>query len=118
MKKTAKLISFVLIGFGLSCSYELEKGEAPKDLIPQDTFTMVLQDVMILESYYKHQRHNVTAYAKELPKAIKPIFKKYNIDSTRYVQSMDYYAAHQEKLIEIYDQIQDSITLNTVEFEQ
>lgn len=105
-----------LLFFG-ACSYQLEKKEAPDDLIPQDTFTMVLQEVMIVESYIKHQQNNVNAYSESLPKAILPIFEKYNIDSTRYSNSMDYYSSRQKKLIEIYSQIQDSLTLNTVDYE-
>src|SRR5690554_6968757 len=42
-----------------NCSYELENVEAPDNLIPIDTFTLVLQDVMIVESYYKSQEANV-----------------------------------------------------------
>lgn len=113
-------VRLLFLGFALllgnACSYELEKKEAPKDLIPQDTFTMVLQEVMVVESYFKHQQHNVSAYHESLPKAINPIFEKYNVDSARYSSSMDYYAAHQEKLIKIYNQIQDSLVLETADY--
>lgn len=118
MSNLKTLLAVSLILFFGACSYQLDKKEAPDDLIPQDSFTMVLHEVMIIESYYKHQQNNVSLYSEELPKAIQPIFEKYNIDSARYSSSMDYYASHQKKLIEIYSQIQDSITLNTVEYEQ
>lgn len=117
-----KKLGFIFVGSILTflgaCSYQLDKKEAPENLIPQDTFTMVLQEVMIVESYFKHQQNNVNAYTETLPKAMSPIFKKYNIDSLRYASSMDYYASHQKKLIEIYSQIQDSLILNTVEYDQ
>lgn len=117
-----KKLRYFLLGSTLlllsACSYQLDKKEAPEDLIPQDTFTMVLQEVMIVESYVKHQQNNVRAYAESLPKAIAPILNKYNVDSTRYSNSMEYYASHQKKLIEIYSQIQDSLTLTTAEYDQ
>lgn len=100
---------FLVLG---ACSYELDKKGAPNDLIPKDTFTMVLQEVMIVESYFKHQQRNVNDFSQTLPKAINPIFKKYNVDSIRYSHSMEYYSTHQKKFIEIYIQIQDSVTLN------
>lgn len=118
MRNLTSLCVFTAILFLGACSYQLDKKGAPDDLIPQDTFTMVLHDVMIVESYYKHQQNNVSLYSEEFPDAIQPIFDKYNVDSARYSNSMDYYAAHQKKLIEIYSQIQDSLTLNTVEYEQ
>ncbi|WP_107039604.1 DUF4296 domain-containing protein [Brumimicrobium mesophilum] len=114
-----KNLKYLLIGslvllFG-ACSYQLDKKEAPKDLIPQDTFTMILHEVMIVESYFKHQQNNANLYSESLPRAIDPIFKKYNVDSMRYIHSMDYYAMQHGKLIEIYGQIQDSLILNTAD---
>ncbi len=101
-----------------ACNYQFAKKDKPDDLIPQDTFTLVLQDVMVVESYFKHQQNNVHSYSESLPEAIKPIFKKYNVDSTRFSNSMEYYASRQKKLIEIYSQIQDSLTLHSVEYGQ
>ena len=101
-----------------NCSYELENVEAPDNLIPIDTFTLVLQDVMIVESYYKSQEANVNTFYETLPTAMHPIFEKYNIDSLRYVESMNYYTTQQEVLIKIYNEIQDSLTLNTPDYIQ
>jgi hypothetical protein len=98
-----------------SCSYQLEKNEIPDNLIPKDTFTLVLHDVMIVESYYKSQQANVNSYYKTLPAAIHPIFKKYNVDSIRYVESMNYYTTQQDILVDMYNQIQDSITLKSAD---
>ncbi|PWH85756.1 DUF4296 domain-containing protein [Brumimicrobium oceani] len=117
MKKLMYLLMgsiYLLLG---ACSYQFDKQSAPDDLIPKDTFTLLLHEVMIVESYFKHQQSNVKAYSESLPEAILPIFEKYNVDSSRYASSMNYYSSRQEELIEIYSQIQDSLTLNTVEFE-
>jgi len=115
MKNLKYLLIGSLVLLSGACSYQLEKNEAPRDLIPQDTFTMVLNEVMIVESYFKHQQNNANLYSESLPKAIEPIFKKYNIDSLRYLHSMNYYAMQHEQLIEIYGQIQDSLILNTAD---
>lgn len=99
------------------CTYKLESSVAPNNLIPKDTFTMVLHDVMIVESYYKMKNPDINSFYKTLPTAIDTIFKKYNIDSLRYNNSMDYYTSRQDLLLEIYTNIQDSLTLNTARFE-
>ncbi len=97
---------------------QLEKVEAPDHLIPKDTFTLVLEEVMVIESYFKSQEANVNSFYKSLPAAMHPIFDKYNIDSVRFVASMNYYTTQQEELIKIYNEIQDSLTLNAPDLTQ
>jgi len=116
MNNLKYLMLALIVSFLGACSYQLEEKEAPKNLIPQDTFTMLLGEIMIVESYFKHQQNNVNAYADSLPKAMKPIFEKYKVDSARYLSSMDYYTSHQSKLIEIYSQIQDSLTIKSADY--
>ncbi|PKR79916.1 hypothetical protein CW751_12600 [Brumimicrobium salinarum] len=114
--KRIRLALFISGGILLSnCSYQLESNQPPSDLIPKDSFKLILTDIMIVESFYKSQHVNVADFSKVLPKAIQPIFEQYNIDSTRYVNSMNYYTTQQEVLKGIYEEIQDSITLNTVD---
>src|SRR5690554_2606383 len=87
--KVSKIIFVSLFLFlHTNCSYELEQAEIPDNLILKDTFTMVLHDVMIIESYFKSQQSNVALFYQTLPAAIHPIFEKYKIDSLRYIESM------------------------------
>lgn len=110
-----RIILFLFIPLLLSnCSYELDKTEVPKDLIPKDTFTLILKDMMVLESYYNTQELDFITLQKSLNKAVNPLLDKYNIDSTRYATSMDYYGRQQDKLSDIYNTIQDSLTLEAV----
>lgn len=107
----------LLLLLGSRCTYKLEGATAPKDLIPKDTFTMVLHDIMIVEAYYKMNNPEVRSFYKTLPPAMDSIFNKYNVDSLRYAESMDYYSSEQKELLEIYNSIQDSLILNTAKFE-
>ena len=111
-------IAFVLLAFFSSCSYELEFVEEPKDLIPKDTFELVLEDMMLLEAYIKTQKSNVHEYYKSMPKSAELIFDKYNVDSSQYISSMDYYAQKQEVLLEMYTNIQDRVVIEAVEVEE
>lgn len=103
-----------MIFFNLGCSYELSEVEPPVDLIERDSFQLILTEIMLLEGYVKTKHSNVADFYLIMQQSAEPIFDKYNIDSSRYSRSMDYYAHHQEELIEMYKSIQDSITLWSV----
>jgi hypothetical protein len=111
-------IALLILTVFSSCSYELEFVEEPDDLIPKDTFELVLEDMMLLEAYIKTQKSNVHEYYKSMPKSAELIFEKHNIDSTRYISSMDYYSHKQEVLLEMYSNIQDRVVIEAVEVEE
>lgn len=118
MKQIQYFIVCLLLVVFSSCSYELEFVEEPKDLIPKDTFELVLEDMMLLEAYVKTQKSNVHEYYKSLPKSAELLFNKYEIDSARYIRSMDYYTQKQEILLEMYNNIQDRVVIEAVEVEE
>lgn len=107
------LLIFGIIIHG-SCSYELEEVAPPDDLIPRDTFQLVLLDMMLLEGFVKTKHNNVHDFYQIMMKSAEPIFENYAIDSTRYASSMEYYSHHQEILTEMYEVVQDSVTLWSV----
>ena len=96
-----------------SCTHELEIIEKPVDLIPQDSMEIVLHEMMLVEAYTRVQHQNVHEFYKVMRRSGNKVLEKYNIDSLRYERSMDYYARKQESLIEIYEKIQDSVSLIT-----
>lgn len=110
-KYSLLFISSSILG---SCSYQLDEVAPPNDLIPQDSFQMVLLDMMLLEGYVKTKHNNVHDFYQIILKSADPIFDKYEIDSSRYARSMDYYSHHQSVLKEMYEVVQDSITLWSV----
>jgi len=118
MNRFYSLFLLIFCAFFTSCSYQLEGTEAPDNLIPKDTFTLVLQDMMVVESYIKQQQNNVNKYYKSIPLVVDSVFYKYNIDSSRFTQSMDYYSSEQEELIDVYNTIQDSITLEEASYDE
>lgn len=97
-----------------SCSNTLEDIEVPHDLIPIDTMEMVLLDVMQMEAHMKSVSNNVHDFYQIMLESSRPIFERYNVDSSRYAVSMDYYARKQEELKSLYERIQDTVTLRAV----
>ncbi|MBW7868011.1 MAG: DUF4296 domain-containing protein [Brumimicrobium sp.] len=113
-----RIVFFLLSVFSFAgCSYQIDNTDIPKDLIPEDSFRIILYDMMVVEAYYQSLNEtNINQYA-QLPYVMDTILQKYAIDSIRYQHSMDYYSYHQEKLLDIYNKIQDSLTLEAVRLE-
>ena len=112
--RTYILIPLILATFS-ACDYELSNEVPPDDLIQKDSFKMVLKDIMFVESAIKNEFNNVNVFYKRMPKIADSIFDNYEIDSSRYRRSMDYYAKDQEKLLKIYESIQDEIVLESAQ---
>lgn len=107
----------VVLFFLVSCQPALEKINKPENLIDKDTFTLVLTDMMLLEAYVQNKYKNVTKYYNLIQNSSKEIFKKYNVDSLSYANSMDYYGQKQEILKEIYIEIQNKVNVKRMELE-
>lgn len=112
---------YIFAGFFLlasSCNYELEQIEQPNDLIPKDSFTNILKDMMVLEAYVKTQKNNVHDFHKAIPASADSIFDSHGIDSSRYISSMKYYSEKQEILMEVYSEIQDEVILESANLQE
>ncbi|MEX2483363.1 MAG: DUF4296 domain-containing protein [Brumimicrobium sp.] len=117
---TLKLVLFSVFSLLIMncCTYELENTVPPENLIPPDSFELILEDMMLLESYVKTQQNNVAEFYPSMIKSADPIFEKYNVDSIRYINSMEYYAQKQEVLLKMYENIQDRIQIDAAELEE
>jgi hypothetical protein len=117
MNKSIIIILFSIVTL-TGCKYQLEDVEAPDNLIPRDTFTLVLKDIMVLEAYVKTQKNNVHDFFRIMPESANLIFEDYGIDSSRYISSMNYYSKQQQVLAEIYNEIQDEVVLESAELQE
>lgn len=101
--------SFLFVFFSIccfgACQNELEFNEVPQDLIPKDTFEVVLEEFMLIEGYTRKSHANVHEYFEIMRKSGNMILNKHHIDSARFGKSMDYYTREQELLLEIYQNI-------------
>lgn len=109
-----KILCFLIL-FSTSCKHELEIIDKPDDLIPADSMKLILSDLMYVESFVKVQHPNVNDFQRLMQDSGSKIFDLYHVDSARFASSMEYYSKSQEELIEIYQSIQDSVSLETDE---
>jgi hypothetical protein len=96
MKKTSSLFIFVFL---ISCTSNTIF-EKPKDLIPKDTMSLLLQEMMIASSAKFIQNKNKEKNINYMPF----VFDKFKIDSTRFDTSNYYYMSE----IDIYQEILES----------
>ena len=108
-----RLICQVILLFWLlaSCHTELRRDNAPADLIPSDTMTLVLHEIVEAESYYQSEYHQATRYRDALDTNVSFILHKYNLDTSRFSQSMTYYAENQNELKGIYEEVLDKVNV-------
>ena len=80
--------------------------EAPVDLIPEDQMVEILSDFMILNSA---QGANKKILEDQLKNPLGYVFKKHNIDSSKFENSNAYYARNIDKYSLIYQRVKEKL---------
>lgn len=105
MKKFSPYI--VVLLFVVTSCYKFKEPEKPKNLISKADMVNILidlkliasvtaaNDIKVLDSNYVHSEQYV--------------YKKYNIDSTQFALSNNYYAFHLKDYEDIYTKVKDSL---------
>lgn len=99
-----RIVCFILIVFLASCGEQLM--EKPKDLIPKDQMVAILKDLAVINAA---KNTNVSILKKHNIEPTEYIFKKYNIDSARFVKSDTYYASLPSKYEAIYKEVEANL---------
>ena len=111
MRKYFLIIALFIFG----CTTELKTAREPQNLIPRDTFIMLLKDLTVLESHIQLKYPTIQQSYKTINKSSAIVFKKYNIDTARFNNSMTYYISKQKDMIAIQSQIIDSVNRELTE---
>ncbi|AUC85849.1 DUF4296 domain-containing protein [Polaribacter sp. ALD11] len=100
MKKISCLFIFILVA---SCTSNTIF-EKPKDLIPRDTMSLLLQEMMIASSAKFVKNKNEQKNINYMPF----VYERFNIDSTRFESSNYYYMSK----IDLYHEILEDAKTN------
>lgn len=103
MKKLLALF-YALIFFS-SCNVN-QSGE---EVVDEEEMVNVLIDMHLVDAVMNY-RSNQDSLQMEANSRYNYIFKKHNIDSTTFSNSLKYYTSKNEVMLEIYDQVLDSLT--------
>lgn len=99
-----------LLGLLASCEVKREEFPVPKNLIPKDSMTLILKDMMVLENYIANTHPEINVSPDLMKKSGDSLLSTYRVSPERYESSFQYYGTQQEEMIEIYSEIQDSLT--------
>lgn len=105
-----KIILVSLIGLFASCKSEIKDFPVPNDLIPKDSMTLVLKDMMVLENYIANSHPAINSNPELMKKSGDSLLANYGISPKRFESSFQYYGTQQEEMIKMYTEIQDSLT--------
>lgn len=98
-----KLILYSLIFLLFSCHFSSDlKKEIPNNLIPEEKFTLILEELMMLEHQIQTDYPQFIEFKEIITKNSKILFKKFNVTQSQFDSSFEYYASNQEKLKKIY----------------
>ncbi|AWG21134.1 hypothetical protein FFWV33_06080 [Flavobacterium faecale] len=100
MQRMRSIAIIFLLFLCVGCKEEVLK--EPKNLIPKDKMVDILYDLALL-NVVKYQ--NAAKMLEYKGNELEYVYKKYNIDSTRFVQSNSYYASDYKNYKEIFDQV-------------
>lgn len=92
--------------FVVSC-YKFKEPEKPKNLIPKADMVNILIDLKLIASVTAAD--DIKVLDSNHVKSEKYIYKKYNIDSTQFALSNNYYAFHLKDYEDIYTKVKDSL---------
>lgn len=107
-KNILSLFLFTLV----SCIPEAKPkvNKVPTDLIPKDTFELLLKDLYSLEGVYF--QNTVKPYVvEEAHQQYALVFNKYACSLDRFKTSLDYYQQLPDSMIKIYDHVMEKISI-------
>jgi hypothetical protein len=107
-----KVIFYLMIWGGLfSCERREIVIYPPDDLIPVDSFTPVLRDLMVLEAHIQGKYVQLHHYADIMLESADSLFADYGITADRFERSLMFYGQQQDLLDSMYTQIIDTLNL-------
>jgi hypothetical protein len=96
----------VLLFVGTSC-YKFKEPEKPKNLISKADMVNILIDLKLIASVTA--ANDIKVLDSNYVQSEQYVYKKYNIDSTQFALSNNYYAFHLKDYEDIYTKVKDSL---------
>jgi hypothetical protein len=82
----------------------------PEGLIEEDKMSLVLEEVLLLESHYQSKFGVPGIYKEALDKSLASVFKKRGVTKKNFADSYAYYASQPETFKALNTQIMDRLS--------
>jgi hypothetical protein len=94
--------------FLLAC--QSQSTTKPAQLIEKEKMSRVLEDVLLMESYYQSKHGIPSIYKDALDESLSEVFKKHHITKKQFKESYVYYASQPELFKELNTTIMDRLS--------
>ncbi|WP_306641079.1 DUF4296 domain-containing protein [Sanyastnella coralliicola] len=94
----------VLFLFLFACAAETEEGY-PEDILPRDQFVEIMVDVQLVEAVGKQKMIRTDDPRLKLAGYYQETFDKHNTNDSIFFKTYDWYYAHPEMMVEVYDEV-------------
>jgi len=98
---------FILI---LVSACQENMGSKPMGLIEEGKMSLVLEEVLLIESHYQSKYGVPGVYKESLDKSLESVFKKRGVSKKNFVDSYAYYASEPETFKALNTQIMDRLS--------
>lgn len=88
--------------------------DKPKDLIPKDSLTSLLTDLVVLEAHIQSKYMQLNNYTEIMSKSGDSLLKKHGLTYDRFQSSMMYYGQLPHTMDTIYTNVIDTLTIRVV----
>ena len=100
------LAYFLCIAIGIaSCTSQPKADKAPSDLIPRDSFIVILTEVRLLEGAYSTSYERVDTSEFTIASYFQRLFREHNITREQYLNSYNYYSKNLDDLPAIESEV-------------
>lgn len=110
-------VVILLLGLSTACSRGIKRPDAPEDLVPRDKMINVLTEMVKLEGHVQNRYQQVTKYYKVMVNSGDSLLKAHNLSKEQFESSMDYYAARQDEMTEMYQEVMEKLNSELGELE-
>lgn len=100
----------VLFSLHLLAACQQEATKKPLDLIEEEKMSLVLEEVLLMESHYQSKNGVPGIYKEALDKSLSVVFKKHHVTKNQFKNSYEFYASQPELFKELNTSIMDRLS--------
>jgi hypothetical protein len=105
---TKLLIVLCLLSFVVACQQATTK--KPLYLIEEEQMSVILEEVLLMESHYQSKTGVPSMYKDALEKSLGVIFKKHHVTKKQFKNSYEFYASQPEAFKALNTSIMDRLS--------
>jgi hypothetical protein len=108
---------FLVLSVIFSCDNNLKGFQKPNDLIDKKKFTIILEEIMMIEYQIESEIPQLEFNHKIIIKYGNEVLKKHKVGVQQFEDSFTYYSSKQSEMQEIYTNILESMNIKLIKLQ-